>query len=116
MRFVAPPTWPPMPEGWLPDPGWKPEPGWPAAPRGWQFWRNDYGVAVPGPEGLYGTKPRLLTGHGIVLAVATGLLGFYVGVGGGFGAHAQDTAPARTVVSTPGPTPSASPSVSPSAP
>ncbi|QKE84421.1 hypothetical protein [Arthrobacter sp. NEB 688] len=91
-----------MPEGWLPDPGWRPEPGWPPAPKGWSFWENDYGVAVPGPAGLYGTRPRLLTGLGIVLAIATGLLGFYLGSGGAASADAQAPAPVRTVVSSPG--------------
>ncbi|MBM6400257.1 hypothetical protein [Phycicoccus sonneratiae] len=90
-----------MPEGWFPDPGWTPEPDWPAAPRGWSFWRNDYGVAVPGPAGFYGSKPQLLTGHGIMLALATGLLGLYVGAGGGADARAQDPVPVRTVVSVP---------------
>lgn len=110
MRFVTPPTWPPMPEGWVPDPGWRPEPEWPAAPKGWQFWENDYGVAVPGPAGLYGTRPRLFTGLGIVLALVTGLLGFYVGAGGGAAADAQPPAPARTVVSSPAATPTTTPS------
>lgn len=105
MRFTAPPTWPPMPEGWFPDPGWTPEPDWPAAPRGWSFWRNDYGVPVPGPAGFYGSKPQLLTGHGIMLALATGLLGLYVGAGGGADAQAQDPTPVRTVVSVPGSAP-----------
>ncbi|MBT9254866.1 hypothetical protein KMZ32_02435 [Phycicoccus sp. MAQZ13P-2] len=98
-----------MPEGWLPDPGWRPEPEWPAAPKGWQFWENDYGVAVPGPAGLYGTRPRLLTGVGVVLAVATGLVGFYLGAGGA-DADAQAPAPARTVVSSPVATPTPPPS------
>ncbi|MGG5257548.1 hypothetical protein [Phycicoccus avicenniae] len=99
-----------MPEGWFPDPGWTPEPDWPAAPRGWAFWRNDYGVPVPGPAGFYGSRPQLLTGHGIMLALATGLLGLYAGSGGVVPAHPPAPAPVTTVVSVPAATPTQTPS------
>lgn len=36
--FVAPPGWPPPPEGWVPPPGWQPDASWPAAPEGWSFY------------------------------------------------------------------------------
>jgi len=38
IRFVAPPGWPPAPEGWEPPPGWLPDPTWPRAPENWSFW------------------------------------------------------------------------------
>lgn len=39
MRWVAPPNWPPMPEGFEPPAGWHPDPTWPPPPAGWQFWQ-----------------------------------------------------------------------------
>lgn len=36
--FNAPPGWPTMPPGWIPEPGWRPSPSWSAAPTGWNYW------------------------------------------------------------------------------
>ena len=34
--WVAPPNWPPAPDGWSPGPDWQPDPG---GAVGWQFWQ-----------------------------------------------------------------------------
>lgn len=36
--FNAPPGWPTMPQGWIPEPSWRPSSSWPAAPTGWNYW------------------------------------------------------------------------------
>jgi Domain of unknown function (DUF4190)/Septum formation len=41
LRFNPPPGWPPVPEGFTPQPGWQPDPSWPPLPLGWQLWVND---------------------------------------------------------------------------
>ena len=40
MGFTAPPSWPPAPAGWQPQPGWRPPADFPPAPPGWNFWRK----------------------------------------------------------------------------
>jgi len=45
-RFNPPPGWPPVPEGFAPQPGWLPDPDWPPAPQGWPLWVDD--DTVPG--------------------------------------------------------------------
>lgn len=37
--FVAPPGWPPVPEGFEPNAQWRPLPQWPTPPADWQYWR-----------------------------------------------------------------------------
>lgn len=39
LRWVAPPGWPPAPEGWSPPSGWQPDPEWPAPPSDWEWWQ-----------------------------------------------------------------------------
>lgn len=41
MRFNPPPSWPPVPPGWMPPPGWQPDPSWPDPPPGWNLWIED---------------------------------------------------------------------------
>lgn len=112
MKFRTPPEWPPAPDGWVPDPGWQPDATWPAAPRGWDFWVNDYGVPVEAPAGLYGGKmPRLrwtrrvLTGVGVFFALLLG-----IGIGGSSPADSTTAAglldqPTHTVTLSPAPAP-----------
>jgi hypothetical protein len=38
LRFNPPPEWPPVPEGFTPQPGWQPDPSWPPSPPGWKLW------------------------------------------------------------------------------
>lgn len=51
-RFVAPPTWPTPPEGWVPSEDWQAPAEWGPAPDGWRFWQyeTEPGLAsVPTP-------------------------------------------------------------------
>lgn len=43
-RFVAPPTWPTPPVGWVPSEDWQPPAAWGPAPAGWRFWQEDESV------------------------------------------------------------------------
>lgn len=81
MKFRTPPQWPPVPDGWIPDPGWHPEADWPSAPKDWDFWVNDYGVPVEGPPGLYGARVRRVSWTRRALVGGGALLAFLVGVG-----------------------------------
>jgi hypothetical protein len=36
--WVAPETWPPAPESFIPPDGWQPDPSWPPPPAGHKFW------------------------------------------------------------------------------
>lgn len=112
MKFRTPPQWPPVPDGWIPDPGWHPEADWPSAPKDWDFWVNDYGVPVEGPPGLYGARVRRVSWTRRALVGGGALLAFLVGVGmGGAGPTEQQQAaallemPTPTVTVTPSPLP-----------
>lgn len=48
-RFVAPPTWPTPPVGWVPSEDWQPPAAWGPAPVGWRFWQEDESVPVLSP-------------------------------------------------------------------
>lgn len=88
MRFNPPPSWPPVPPGWVPDAGWTPDPAWPPPPPGWQFWVDD--AAAPTldypPDGVLWPAPPPKSRKGlwislaavaVVIAVAGGLLVFF---------------------------------------
>lgn len=61
LRWVPPPNWPALPEGFRPHPGWEPDPSWPAPPAGWRFWQR------PADQGV-GKKALLAVGVATVLA------------------------------------------------
>lgn len=90
MRFQSPPNWPQAPDSWIPDPGWKPDPSWPAAPAGWRFWSNDYGVAIPAPQGLFGAKVKRLRSTWLISSAA-GFTALLVGIGIGGSGDSVDT-------------------------
>lgn len=45
-RFVVPPGWPKLPEGWNPPIGWQPNPKWGPPPADWSFWQDDEGLST----------------------------------------------------------------------
>ena len=65
--FVAPPGWPPAPDGFRPAAEWSPDPAWPPAPEGWQFWVGPDGEPATAPEGSW-TGP---TGHAPTMPLPT---------------------------------------------
>jgi hypothetical protein len=52
VAFAAPPGWPTLPAGWLPEPGWRPDSAWPAAPARWRFLRPANQHAPGQPVGI----------------------------------------------------------------
>lgn len=98
-RWVAPPNWPPLPQGWQPPPGWQPDPTWPDPPPGWQFWLPVQSSgptslpkappAAPAPAG-WPSAPSPQRSH--AGAWATGIAVLVVGlIGAGvIGSHASD--------------------------
>lgn len=71
MRFNPPPTWPPAPVGWTPEPGWQPDPSWGPVPSGWHLWVDEAAVAGWPPPDV--TPSRLKVAVSVALAVAVGI-------------------------------------------
>lgn len=52
-RFVPPPGWPTVPDGWCPPDNWQPSSSWPPAPSGWVFYQGAYGQPMDAPAGAW---------------------------------------------------------------
>jgi hypothetical protein len=63
LRLNPPPSWPPLPEGWVPPPGWQPDPSWPEPPSGWQLWLDE----APGSLAQIKSSAWIIVGGGMVL-------------------------------------------------
>ena len=84
-RLNPPPGWPPVPDGFIPQPGWQPDPAWPPAPPGWQLWVQDdtdptgpWPAApplTPGVRYYSADRPALGTNGFAVASFVLGLLG-----------------------------------------
>jgi hypothetical protein len=71
MRFNPPPTWPPAPVGWTPEPGWQPDPSWGPVPLGWYLWVDEAAVAGWPPPEVTPSRMQLMVS--ITLCVVLGL-------------------------------------------
>jgi hypothetical protein len=77
MRWVAPPNWPPTPEGFTPPAGWQPDPSWPPPPPGWQFWQPagiDVNAGRPWWKRLSPAQTGWIAGGAIVLVIIVAVI------------------------------------------
>ncbi len=70
LRFNPPPGWPPVPEGFTPQPGWQPDPSWPPAPANWQLWVNAGRPPGTGPTSGWAVAAFVLGLLSVVVVVA----------------------------------------------
>jgi hypothetical protein len=77
VRWVAPPNWPPTPEGFAPPAGWQPDPSWPPPPPGWQFWQPvgiDVNAGLPWWKRLSPAQIGWIAGAAIVLVIIVAVI------------------------------------------
>lgn len=53
VKFVTPPGWPSVVEGYVPPASWSPEPSWPAPPESWAFYVDETGAPAMPPLGAW---------------------------------------------------------------
>lgn len=53
VKFVTPPGWPSVVEGYIPPASWVPEPSWPAPPEGWAFYVDEAEAPTMPPLGAW---------------------------------------------------------------